>query len=546
MAVHKKLDRSGVQAAMLSTLAALVLAACGGGGGGAAPPPPPAAPPPPAGDPVVVAPPVVPVTPGGSCVAAATQTPVVIDRVEGVARRAVVPLRANAVSTVADAGQAITRQLASPKARLIALGAVTTAKLAAESATAVTRGAPRKVGFARDLPSAMAARAPLDWQTLADGRRAASLSVTSPSAAGVRLGVLVRSLPADATLRVYTQSGSTAFELPAADVLQALSNHAAAGATGNAAITYWTPMVTGAEVTLEVALPKGGDTSQVDLAVPQLSHLFSVPSFDGDTQSVAPKAIGGAGSCEVDATCSAEYTAETNAVAKMIFSDSSGTFQCTGALLNDHLNSGTPYFITANHCIATQARASSLQTFWFYRAPSCGAGTLSTASKTLSGGATLLYSSASTDTSFMRLNTTPPTGAVYAGWFVTAPAIGAAVGTLHHPEGDLLKLSTGTVKSYQNCTASITQAGELTCTGSAQAGNSGFLDALFTTGTTEEGSSGAPLFQTVGSTRYFVGQLFGGSASCSLRTGSNVYGRFDAAFNAALKQWLAAPVVPTC
>ena len=96
------------------------------------------------------------------------------------------------------------------------------------------------------------------------------------------------------------------------------------------------------------------------------------------------------------------------------------------------------------------------------------------------------------------------------------------------------------------CTASTTQSGELTCTGSAQAGNSGFLDALFTTGTTEEGSSGAPLFQTVGSTRYFVGQLFGGSASCSLRTGSNVYGRFDAAFNAALKQWLAAPVVPTC
>jgi lysyl endopeptidase len=543
MAVRNKLGRPGVQNALLGVLTALVLAGCGGGGGGSAPPPPPppAAPPP---APVDTGGVVVPVDPGGSCVAAAQQTPVVTDRVEAVARRAAITQRSSQV--VAGAGEAVARQAAFPRARQIALGAVSSAKLASESAAPVSRGAPRKVGFARDLPSALASSAPLDWQTLADGRRAASLSVTSPSAAGVRLGVLVRSLPADATLRIYAQNSSTAFELPAADVLQALAGNVAAGATGNAANTYWTPMVTGAEVTLEVALPKGGDTSQVDLAVPQLSHLFAVPSFDGDTQNVAPKAIGAAGSCEVDATCSTEYTAETNAVAKMIFSDSTGSYQCTGALLNDHLNSGTPYFISANHCIPTQALASTLQTFWFYRAPSCGAGTLAPASTTLTGGATLLYASASTDTSFMRLNTKPPTGAVYAGWFVTAPAIGATVGTLHHPEGDLLKLSTGTVKSYQNCSASTTQTGELTCTGSAQAGSSGFLDALFTTGSTEEGSSGAPLFQTVGSTRYFVGQLFGGSASCSLRSGSNVYGRFDAAFNAALKQWLAAPVVPTC
>ncbi|MDB5848068.1 MAG: hypothetical protein JWP29_1820 [Rhodoferax sp.] len=519
---HANGGRVGIKVWAVSAISALVLAACGGGGGGGAPAP------------VATTDPAV--TPGGSCVAAAQQTPVAVDRVEAVARRATV---------ASDSGIPKARQLVAPRALQVALGAVTAAKLATESTPSSLRGAPRKVGFTRDLPQATATGLALNWQTLADGQRAASVSITSPSAKGVRLGLLVRSLPANATLRVYAQSGSTAFEVPAADVLLALQKNAAAGATGNAARTYWTPVVEGAESTLEVALPAGADTALVDLAVPQLSHLFALPTDDGAASDAVTPKIGEAGSCEVDATCDASYQAESNSVAKMIFSDTGGTFQCTGTLLNDHLNSGTPYFVSANHCISTQAAASTLQTYWFYRAPSCGAGTLNPAARQLTGGATLLYASVNTDTSFMRLNTTPPAGAVYAGWSVAAPPLAVAVGSLHHPEGDLLKLSTGTVKSYQNCTLTTGPNGDLTCVSTAQP-SSNFVDTLFTSGSTEEGSSGAALFQTIGSGRYVVGQLFGGSSSCSLRTGSNIYGRFDAAYNTSLKQWLAAPVVPNC
>jgi lysyl endopeptidase len=37
-----------------------------------------------------------------------------------------------------------------------------------------------------------------------------------------------------------------------------------------------------------------------------------------------------------------------------------------------------------------------------------------------------------------------------------------------------------------------------------------------------------------------VGQLFGGDSSCTNTTGSNVYGRFDQAYSAALSTWLGA------
>ncbi len=498
------------------SLSALALASCGGGGGGSDAPAPAPAP--------------APVPAPVACVPAATQTPTAVDHVEALARSA---------TLVSDGGTAKARQLLAPRARQVALAKVTSAKMAAETIPSGLRGAPLKVGFARSLPDTAAT---LDWQTLADGRRAASISITSPSAKAVRLGLLVRSLPADATVRVYAQNATTAFELPASEILQALKNNAAAGASGDAARTYWTPAVGGAEVTLEVALPAGVDTAQVDIAVPQLSHLFLLPKYDGTTSAEVTAKIGEAGSCEIDAACDSAYQAESNAVARIIFVDRGTAYQCTGTLLNDNLNSGTPYLLTANHCISTQAAASTLQSYWFYRAPSCGAGTLSASSTTRTGGAALLYASATTDTSFLRLNTAPPAGAVFAGWSVNAPPLTAAVGTLHHPEGDLLKLSTGTVKSYQNCTPS---ASGMTCT-TTQQSNSNFLDTLFTNGSTEEGSSGAALFRTIGSTRYVVGQLYGGDSSCSVRAGSNIYGRFDAAYNTSLKQWLAATTVPTC
>ena len=448
-------------------------------------------------------------------------------------------IRAEALPVTAGTGMSPLqpRPAQAVQASAISLGDVSQARLAAEKPLLSQIGVPRKVGFARDVaPTASVAGtlALLQWQATASGGKVAAISIGTGQAKGVRLGVLVRSLPAQATLRVYAQGSSTAYTIAAQQVLDTLQRNRDAGDTSDAARMYWAPLVEGAEATLEIELPAAVGTGGVEIAIPRLSHLFTFPAKD----AVAAKV--GAGSCEVDVACNTSYTNESNSVAFMDFVVGGISYTCTGTLLNDTSGSGTPYFLSANHCISTQAEASTLQTWWFYRAASCGSGNVNNSVQTRIHGATLLYASQNTDTSFMRLAGTPPTGTVFAGWSVVAPTVGSAVATLHHPENDVQKISTGGIDSFQKCT--VIDAGNISCFTSTQAAGN-FLNAQFTSGITEKGSSGAPLFETVGSSHYVVGQLYGGNSSCTNLSGSNAYGRLDLAYTAALSKWLAPAAV---
>jgi hypothetical protein len=96
----------------------------------------------------------------------------------------------------------------------------------------------------------------------------------------------------------------------------------------------------------------------------------------------------------------------------------------------------------------------------------------------------------------------------------------------------LLKISQGSIGGYISCTAP-NSTGSFSCSDST-ASASTFYDVFFTSGITEGGSSGSGLFLGNG---YVIGQLYGGSSSCS-GGADDAYGRFDVAFNAALKNWL--------
>ena len=56
---------------------------------------------------------------------------------------------------------------------------------------------------------------------------------------------------------------------------------------------------------------------------------------------------------KVDINCPAgdPFQLEKHAVAKMTFHDDQYGYLCTGALINTTKSDGTPYFLTANHCI---------------------------------------------------------------------------------------------------------------------------------------------------------------------------------------------------
>ena len=181
--------------------------------------------------------------------------------------------------------------------------------------------------------------------------------------------------------------------------------------------------------------------------------------------------------------------------------------------------------------------ASTLETKWFYRSASCGSTSVNAGVQTLRGGATLLYANAGTDTSFMRLNDAVPNGVVFAGWDSRTASGSGNIKGLHHPSGDLQKVSVGTLAGFANCSSSNGSAA-FSCSGATQA-DGNHLVTRWSSGITEGGSSGSPLFSGSGGSFYVIGQLHGGSSSCSARTNPDVYGRFDLAFNAALKNWLA-------
>src|SRR5439155_408803 len=80
-------------------------------------------------------------------------------------------------------------------------------------------------------------------------------------------------------------------------------------------------------------------------------------------------------------------------------------------------------------------------------------------------------------TALLRLNDAAPAGASFAAWRAEPVATGAAADALHHPKGDLTKLSTGTTTGYHTYNDGST-----------------FLQMRWQLGVTEPGSSGAGLF----------------------------------------------------
>jgi hypothetical protein len=228
------------------------------------------------------------------------------------------------------------------------------------------------------------------------------------------------------------------------EIEETVARNLAAGEDNDAARTFWSPVIEGDTAVVEIEVPAGASVEGVALSAPVVSHLVTSPGRN----FAMPVAKATAAACENDVMCYGAWSAESNAEARIAFTDSGSSYLCTGTLLADNVPATqVPFFLTANHCISTQASASSMQSWWFWRSTACDSGTRG-ASQTLTGGATLLYASAVTDTSLMRLNATPPGGAVYAGWTVGAvPGIGASIAGIHHPSGACRRSASATSRA---------------------------------------------------------------------------------------------------
>lgn len=232
---------------------------------------------------------------------------------------------------------------------------------------------------------------------------------------------------------------------------------------------------------------------------------------------------GGSGACNINVNCpqGADWQDEKRSVAIMI---SGGSGFCTGAMVNNTAQDGTPYFLTANHCLGG---SMANWTFKFnYESTGCtNAGAPGLTGGQFTQGAQLRASNAGSDVALIQLNSTPPAAhnVYYSGWDNTGSAVPNAVG-IHHPSGDIKKIS------FENNALTQVNWNGAAC----------WRIAAWDAGTTEPGSSGSPLFNP---DHRIIGQLFGGEANCTNNV-NDYYGRFNVSWNTGstaatrLRDWL--------
>ncbi|MDG1147102.1 MAG: trypsin-like peptidase domain-containing protein, partial [Crocinitomicaceae bacterium] len=243
------------------------------------------------------------------------------------------------------------------------------------------------------------------------------------------------------------------------------------------------------------------------------------------------KAFGSSGDCNMNVNCPDgddwEYQKRS---AVMLVSGSSGF--CSGSLINNTLNDGTPYVLTANHCYSNP-------TSWIFRfnweSNGCTNPNSSPSFESLSG-ATLRAKRTPSDFCLVEITgglvggTVPPAyNAFLAGWNNQDTAPNTTV-CIHHPSGDIKKIA------FDDEAAISVQA-----MGSSE-NNSSWEVHWDRNTTTEGGSSGSPLFDQ---DKRIIGQLWGGGASCWNLNAPDYYGKLSSSWepsgssnNAQLKFWL--------
>ena len=235
------------------------------------------------------------------------------------------------------------------------------------------------------------------------------------------------------------------------------------------------------------------------------------------------KSFGASGACNQDVVCPPGQAWSSVSKAIVMVLTNNNQRKCTGTLINNTSENGEPYVLTARHC---NTATNSLFAFQYTR-DDCG-GAEGALDKVVQG-CQILVNAPSSDVTLARLSQAPPVswGAFWAGWDKSGE-VPEATTTLHHPRGDVMKIS------HDLDAPEISGYLPMPDTGQA------YWKVLdWDIGTTEGGSSGGALFNP---RQQIIGQLRGGLASCSNNL-QDYYGRFSLSWEGAgpgnrLSDWL--------
>lgn len=374
---------------------------------------------------------------------------------------------------------------------------------------------PRAVGFTRALdPSVMDQGA---WETLSDGTEVWRLAIQSPGASAIRIhfkGFAV----GDGQVFLYTGEG---------DNRQVAGPYTGGGIFGDG--DFWSGVVNGDSAVLEY-LPSGrSDPSP--FTIRELAHLGSRDSepFAATLKKAGERAA--TPNCYSPNAIDNPVWPLASSVGLMLSKAYNGSWgTCTGTAVSDRGGNGR-FFLTANHCVSTDAQARTVVVYWNFDNPASGTGYDVQQQVWVPGllgivlpqttGATLRATSLASegDATLLELATLPPPTVGYSGWSAAFLSVGVPAVGIHHPNASWKRVSTGLVGTVDTTSA----AGLLLP-------RDYFVRTYWTEGSVEKGSSGSGLFVGAG---YLSGTLTTGLQSNGVPTcqgGWGEYGRFSTFF----------------
>ncbi len=357
------------------------------------------------------------------------------------------------------------------------------------------------------------------FEILPNGDRLWKYQISCPGALSINLLLENYLLPEGATLHLYDNQRTNFVGAYTS------ANNRSDGMLG-------TELVHGSSIIVEYFEPSTALFSG-NFSIQSIVHGYR--SLDPIQQELS-KALDDAGDCHYDVACTLGngWEDEIRAVAMIIVN---GNGVCSGALINNACEDGRPLLLSANHCLTS---STSNWAFRFNWKAAPGSETCAQVGTTVdsgppydqtANGATVLANGTAADFLLLELDQLTPTQILdwnlfFVGWDRSDSETLTNGTIIHHPKGDVMKISRESDAPYHN-TISNTSVW--------------WIDQ-YELGVTEGGSSGAPLFDQ---NHHLVGQLFGGTASCSGTNpngNSDYYGRFGIAWTNGLDTILGSAI----